>query len=68
MKPVPRAMDHPACPHLSQEEFAARFHIHRTLRDWEQGRKERIPRKLSACHRHSAEVVRKACCTPIPNG
>src|SRR5207237_2324010 len=41
MKPVPRAWIIRRALHLSQEEFAARFHIPiGTLRDWEQGRKE----------------------------
>jgi putative transcriptional regulator len=40
-KPVPRAWLVRRALHLSQEEFAAQFHIPvGTLRDWEQGRKE----------------------------
>jgi putative transcriptional regulator len=41
MKPVPRAWIIRRAFRLSQEEFAAQFHIPiGTLRDWEQGRKE----------------------------
>ena len=41
MKPVPRAKIIRRALGLSQEEFAAYFHIPiGTLRDWEQGRKE----------------------------
>jgi putative transcriptional regulator len=41
MKPVPRVSIIRRAFRLSQEEFAAQFHIPvGTLRDWEQGRKE----------------------------
>jgi putative transcriptional regulator len=41
MKPVPQASIIRRAFRLSQEEFAAQFHIPLgTLRDWEQGRKE----------------------------
>jgi len=41
MKPVPRAETLRRALGLSQEEFAARYHIPvGTLRDWEQGRAE----------------------------
>jgi putative transcriptional regulator len=41
MKPTPRTKIIRRALGLSQEEFAARFHIPLgTLRDWEQGRKE----------------------------
>jgi putative transcriptional regulator len=48
---------------LSQEEFAARFHIPvGTLRDWEQGRKE--PDAAAKAYLHviasEPEIVRKA--------
>jgi putative transcriptional regulator len=41
MKPLPRVRAIRRAFRLSQEEFAAKFHIPLgTLRDWEQGRKE----------------------------
>jgi putative transcriptional regulator len=41
MKPVPRVSINRRAFRLSQEDFAAQFHIPiGTLRDWEQGRKE----------------------------
>jgi putative transcriptional regulator len=41
MRPVPRTITMRRALKLSQEEFAARFHIPAgTLRDWEQGRCE----------------------------
>ena len=70
MKPVPRAWIIRRALHLSQEEFAARFHIPiGTLRDWEQGRKE--PDAAAKAYLRviatAPEVVRKALLPrPIP--
>lgn len=63
MKRVPRAKSLRRALGLSQEEFAARYHIPiGTLRDWEQGRAEpdqaaRAYLKVIACE---PEMVRKA--------
>jgi putative transcriptional regulator len=63
MKPVPRVKTLRRALHLSQEEFAARFHIPiGTLRDWEQGRAEpdQAARAYLKVIAHAPEVVRKA--------
>lgn len=70
MKPVPRALIIRRVFRLSQEEFAARFHIPiGTLRDWEQGRKE--PDAAAKAYLRviatAPEVVRKALLPrPLP--
>jgi putative transcriptional regulator len=63
MKPVPRAFIIRRALHLSQEEFAARFHIPiGTLRDWEQGRKapDAAAKAYLRVIASAPEVVRKA--------
>ena len=63
MKPVPRAKTLRRALGLSQEEFAARFHIPiGTLRDWEQGRAEpdQAARAYLEVIASAPDVVRKA--------
>jgi putative transcriptional regulator len=63
MKRVPRARTLRRALGLSQEEFAARFHIPiGTLRDWEQGRAEpdQAARAYLEVIASAPDVVRKA--------
>jgi len=63
MKRVPRAKTLRRALGLSQEEFAARFHIPiGTLRDWEQGRTEpdQAARAYLTVIAREPDVVRKA--------
>jgi putative transcriptional regulator len=67
MKPVPRAKTLRRALGLSQEEFAARYHIPiGTLRDWEQGRAEpdQAARAYLKVIATVPDVVRKALAPP----
>jgi putative transcriptional regulator len=72
VKPVPRVSIIRRAFRLSQEEFAAQFHIPvGTLRDWEQGRKE--PDAAAKAYLRviatEPDIVRKALLPrPIPKG
>jgi putative transcriptional regulator len=68
MKRVPMAKSLRRALGLSQDEFAARYHIPiGTLRDWEQGRAEpdQAARAYLKVIAHEPEIVRKAL-TPSP--
>ena len=63
MKRVPRALTLRRALGLTQEEFAARYHIPLgTLRDWEQGRSEPDPAARAYLHviAHDPDGVRHA--------
>lgn len=63
MKRVPRARTLRRALGLTQEEFAARYHIPLgTLRDWEQGRSEPDPPARAYLHviAHDPDGVRRA--------
>jgi putative transcriptional regulator len=72
MKPVARARTLRRALGLTQEEFAARYHIPLgTLRDWEQGRVEpdQPARAYLTVIAHDPEGVRRALMAePSPNG
>jgi putative transcriptional regulator len=62
-RPVPRTITIRRALKLSQEEFAARFHIPEgTLRDWEQGRCEpdAVARAYLRVIAREPEIVRRA--------
>jgi putative transcriptional regulator len=68
MPPVPRTITIRRALKLSQEEFAARFHIPAgTLRDWEQGRCEpdAAARAYLRVIAREPEIVRRAL-EPLP--
>ena len=66
---VPRIVTIRRALRLTQEDFAARYHIPvSTLKDWEQGRKEpdATARAFLRVIAAEPEMVRKALATPVP--
>ncbi len=71
LRPVPRIRTLRRALHLTQEEFAARYHIPLgTLRDWEQGRTEpdQPARAYLTVIANDPEGVRRALLLPGPQG
>jgi len=63
MRPVPNAREIRRRLHLTQEQFAARFHLRiGTVRDWEQGKKEpdSAAKTLLRVIEHNPEAVLQA--------
>jgi putative transcriptional regulator len=70
MRPTPRVKIIRRALGLSQDEFAARFHIPLgTLRDWEQGRKEpdAAARAFLVVIAREPEAVQRALAVSAPN-